>query len=84
MREGEEEGAHGEGGRGGASGARGPDWAGPGRAGLDWVGSGHFADRNPRHARPLKEINRQPKSETKRDEHATSDKEVRFGMLQHP
>jgi hypothetical protein len=56
---------------------------GPNRAGLDWVGPGHFADRNPRHARPLKEINRHPKSETERDEHATSDKEVRFGMMQH-
>jgi hypothetical protein len=69
---------------GGAPGARGPDWAGPGRAGLDWVGPSHFADRNPRHTRPLKEINLQPKSETERDEHATSDKEVRFGMMQHP
>jgi hypothetical protein len=57
---------------------------GPDRAGLDWVGLGHFADRNPRHARPLKEINRQPKSETERDEHATLDKEVCFGMMQHP
>jgi hypothetical protein len=30
----------------GAPGARGP-----GRAGLGWVGPGHFADQNPRHAR---------------------------------
>jgi hypothetical protein len=35
-------------GRAGAPGARGPD-----RAGLGWVGLGHNADRNPRHARPL-------------------------------
>jgi hypothetical protein len=46
MREGEEEGAHG---RVWAPGAR---RTGPGRAGLGWVGPGHFADRNPRHARP--------------------------------
>jgi hypothetical protein len=63
----------------GALGAHGPGWAG-----LGWVGPSHFADRNPRHARPLKEINRQSKSEMERDEHATSDKEMRFGMMQHP
>jgi hypothetical protein len=45
MREREKEGAHG--GCGGAGGAR----ARLGRAGLGWVGPGHFADRNPRHAR---------------------------------
>jgi hypothetical protein len=88
MREGEEEGGR-MGRWAGAPGARGPDRAGPGQAGLGWaglgwVGPGHFADRNPRHARPLKEINRQPKSETERDEHVTSDKEMRFGMMQHP
>jgi hypothetical protein len=43
MREGEEEGAHGG---CGAPRARGPGWVG-----LGWVGPGHFADRNPRHAR---------------------------------
>jgi hypothetical protein len=75
-------GAHGEVGRG-ARGAR-AGWARPGRAGLSWAGPGHFVDRNPQHARPFKEINRQPKSETERDEHATSDKEMRFGMIQHP
>jgi hypothetical protein len=80
----------GEGGRMGRwAGARGPGRTRPGRAGLGWaalgwVGPGHFVDRNPRHARPLKEINCQPKSETERDEHATSDKEMRFGMMQHP
>jgi hypothetical protein len=84
MREGEEEGAHGEVGRGARGARAGPGRTGPGWAGLGWVGLGHFADRNPQHARPLKEINRQPKSETERDEHATSDKEMRFGMMQHP
>jgi hypothetical protein len=38
-------------GRAGATGARGPGRAGPGQAGL-----GHITDRNPRHARPLNEI----------------------------
>jgi hypothetical protein len=28
--------------------------------------------------------NREPKSEMERDRHATSDKEMRFGMMQHP
>jgi hypothetical protein len=66
----------GEGARiGRAGGAR----AGPGRAEL-----GQTTDPNPRHARPLTETNREPKSETGRDEHATSDKEMRFGMMQHP
>jgi hypothetical protein len=75
----------GRGGGGAWGGGQGrPGRAGPDRVGLGWVGPGHFADRNPRHARPLKEINRQPKFETERDEHATSDKEMRFGMMQHP
>jgi hypothetical protein len=30
------------------------------------------------------ELNREPKSETERDEHATSDKETCFSMMQHP
>jgi hypothetical protein len=34
----------------GARGAQGR--AGADRAGLGWVGPGHFADRNPRHAQP--------------------------------
>jgi hypothetical protein len=77
MREGEEEGAHG---RVWAPGAR--------MAGLGWVGPGHFADRNPRHARPkprrTTRPNREPKTETERDNHAISDKEMCFGMMQHP
>jgi hypothetical protein len=42
MREGEEEGAHG---------GWGAPGGGTGRAGLGWVGPGHFVDQNPRHAR---------------------------------
>jgi hypothetical protein len=38
--------------RRGARGAR----AKPGRAGLDWAGLDHNADRNPGHARPLNEL----------------------------
>jgi hypothetical protein len=30
------------------------------------------------------ELNREPKSETERDKHSTSDKEMCFGMMQHP
>jgi hypothetical protein len=30
------------------------------------------------------ESNREPKTETERDEHATSDKEMCVGMMQHP
>jgi hypothetical protein len=40
------------GGCGASRARRGPGRAGPGRAGLGWVGPSHFADRNPRHARP--------------------------------
>jgi hypothetical protein len=38
-------------------------------------------DRNPRHARLLNGL--QWRTEI-RDEHATSDKEMRFDMMQHP
>jgi hypothetical protein len=88
MREGEEEGRMGVG-----RGARaGPGWTRPGRAGPDrpgWAGSGHIADQNQTgldrdtHDHQT-ELNREPKSETERDEHATSDKETCFGMMQHP
>jgi hypothetical protein len=44
-------------GRMGGVGARGAQGqAGPGWAGLGWVGPSHFADRNPRRARPLNGI----------------------------
>jgi hypothetical protein len=57
-----------------------------GWAGLGWVGLGWATSRietRDMHDHQT-ELNREPKSETERDEHATSDKEMRFGMMQHP
>jgi hypothetical protein len=81
MREGEEEGAHGEVGRD-ARGAR----AGPGQTRLGWVGLGRATLRIETHDThdPQTGSKRESKSETERDEHATSNKEMRFGMMQHP
>jgi hypothetical protein len=81
-REGEEEGAHGGGqGRQGRQGQTRLDRTGPG-----WAGLGRAILRIKTHDTHdhQTELNREPKSETERDEHATSDKEVRFGMMQHP
>jgi hypothetical protein len=76
MREGEGEGAHGEVGRG-ARGARvGLGWVGLGRA-TSWIETHDTHD-------PQTGSDRESKSETERDEHATSNKEMRFGMMQHP
>ena len=82
MREGGEEGAHG--GVWGARGAQGR--VGPGRAGLGWVGLGRATSRIETYDThdPQTGSNRESKSETERDEHATSNKEMRFGMMQHP
>jgi hypothetical protein len=79
MREGEEEGAHGGGGRQGR--------AGPGRTGLGWAGP--LRGSKPTTYTTQSEThdtgsNREPKTETERDEHAISDKEMCFGMMQHP
>jgi hypothetical protein len=41
---------------GGGGVAPGARRAGPGQAGLGWVGPSHFADRNLRHARPSNRI----------------------------
>ena len=82
MREGEEEGAHGEVGRG-ARGAR----AGPGWVGLGWAGplrGAKSATRTTQSETHDTGSNRESKSETERDEHATSDKEMHFDMMQHP
>jgi hypothetical protein len=59
----------------------GPGWTGPGRARL-----GRATLRIKTHDTHdhQTELNREPKSETERDEHATSDKETCFGMMQHP
>jgi hypothetical protein len=60
--------------------------AGPGWTGLGWAGLGLATLRIKTHDTHdhQTELNREPKSETERDEHATSDKETCFGMMQHP
>jgi hypothetical protein len=65
-------------GRGGG----GPGGGGQGRQGR----AGRATSRIETHDThdPQKGSNRESKSETKRDEHATSNKEMRFGMMQHP
>jgi hypothetical protein len=70
----------------GGCGAPGARRAGPGQTGPGWVGLGWATSRietRDTHDHQT-ELNREPKSETERDEHATSDKEMRFGMMQHP
>jgi hypothetical protein len=70
----------------GGCGAPGARRAGPGQTGRGWVGLGWATSRietRDTHDHQT-ELNREPKSETERDEHATSDKEMRFGMMQHP
>ena len=65
-------------GRGGAGGAR---------AGLGWAGSHHGSKPTTRTTQSETHdtgSNRESKSKTERDEHATSNKEMRFGMMQHP
>jgi hypothetical protein len=75
-------GGEGEGAHGVARGARGTR-AGPGRAGLGWTGSQRGSEPTTRTT-----IKRTPlasrKAKTERDEHATSDKEMCVGMMQHP
>jgi hypothetical protein len=65
----------------GAPGARGPGWAG-----LGWAGLGLATSRIETHDTHdyQTDSNREPKTETERDEYATSDKEMCFGMMQHP
>jgi hypothetical protein len=65
----------------GAPGARGPGWAG-----LGWAGLGRATSRIETHDTHDHQTDskREPKTETERDEHATSDKEMCFGMMQHP
>jgi hypothetical protein len=81
MREGEEEGAH------GGVWAPGVRRAGPGRAGLGWAGPLRGSKPTTRTTQSETHdtgSNREPKIETERDEHAISDKEMCFGMMQHP
>jgi hypothetical protein len=72
-------------GGGWAPGARRP---GLGRTGPDWAGFGwgRATSRIETHGthNHQTEINRESKIETERDEHATPNKEMRFGMMQHP
>jgi hypothetical protein len=62
----------------GARGPKGPGWAGLGRA-VTHRGS-KPTTRTTTKRNPIAN----QKSETGRDEHATSDKEMCFGMMQHP
>jgi hypothetical protein len=68
-----EEGAHGGVGRQGR--------AGPGRAGLGQATS--RIETHDTHDHQT-ELNREPKTKTERDEHTTLNKEMCFGMMQHP
>jgi hypothetical protein len=54
---------------------------GPGWAGLGWVTP--WVETHDTHNHQS-ESDREPKSETGRDEYATSDKEMCFDMMQHP
>jgi hypothetical protein len=69
----------------GGWGARG---AGPGRAGPSWAGLGwgRATSRIETHGTHNHQTNsnRELKTETERDERVTSDKEMCFGMMQHP
>jgi hypothetical protein len=65
----------------GARGAR----AGPGQIGPGWARLGHTTDPKPTtHTTTKRNPIANQKSETRRDKHATSDKEMCFGMMQHP
>jgi hypothetical protein len=65
-------------------GAHGGGQGRQGRAG--WAGLGQATSRIKTHDTHdhQTDSNRKPKTETERDEHATSDKEMCFGMMQHP
>jgi hypothetical protein len=67
----------------GAQGRAGLGWAGLGWVGLGW---GRATSRIETHGTHNHQTNsnREPKTETERDEHAISDKEMCFGMMQHP
>jgi hypothetical protein len=69
----------------GGLGARGAQ-AGAGRAGwagLGWAGPLRGSKTNDERDH-YTELKREPKSGTERDEHSSSDKEMCFGMMQHP
>jgi hypothetical protein len=57
------------------------------RAGLGWAGPLRGSKPTTRMTQSETHdtgSNREPKTETERDEHAISDKEMCFGMMQHP
>jgi hypothetical protein len=59
---------------------------GPGRLGwtrLGWAGPLRGSKTHDERDHKT-DLNREPKSGTERDEHTTSDKEMCFGMMQHP
>jgi hypothetical protein len=70
----------------GRQGRAGPGRTRPGWAGLGWVGLGRATSRIETYDTydPQTASNRESKFETERDEHATSNKEMRFGLMQHP
>jgi hypothetical protein len=72
-------------GRGAHGVGRGARGARPDRTGLGWTGLGRAISRIETHDAHdhQTEINREPKTETERSEHATSDEEMCFGMMQH-
>jgi hypothetical protein len=84
MREGEEKGRMGGCGR---QGRAAPGRGGPGRAGLGWAGPLRGSKPTTRTTQSKTHdtgSNREPKTETERDERAISDKEMCVGMMQHP
>jgi hypothetical protein len=61
--------------------------AGPDRAGLGWAGPLRGSKPTTRTTQTETHdtgSNREPKTETERDGHAISDKEMRLSMMQHP
>jgi hypothetical protein len=62
----------------GAQGRAGPDWAG-----LGWGRATSRVETHDTHDHQTNS-NREPKTETERDEHVTSDKEMCFDMMQRP
>jgi hypothetical protein len=79
MREGER-----RGGRMGGFGRQGrAGRGGPGRTRLGWAGPLRGSKTHDERDHKT-DLNREPKSGTERDEHTTSDKEMCFGMMQHP
>jgi hypothetical protein len=68
----------------GARGRVGAPGAGAGRTGPGRAGLGRAASQIETHNTHDTGSNRKPKTETERDEHAISDKEMCVGMMQHP